>query len=87
MTDFSLEDFEFIKFLANSDFAILEKGMNEATKDRLISQIGPILRAYYYEKTSGNATEWIEIFKKHGISEDDGKAAVACARRLGIAIF
>jgi len=87
MTDFSLEDLEFIKILANSDSTILEKGMNKATKERLISQIGPILRAYYYENTSGSTTEWTDKFKKYGISEDEGKAAVACARRLGIAIF
>ena len=87
MADFSLEDLEFIKILANSDSTILEKGMNKATKERLVSQIGPILRAYYYENTSGNTTEWIEKFKKYGISEDDGKAAIACARRLGLPIF
>ena len=87
MIDFSLEDLEFIKILANSESTILEKGMNEATKERLTSQIGPILRAYYHENVSGTRTELIEKFKRYGISEDDGKAAVACARRLGIPIY
>ncbi|MDH3610414.1 MAG: hypothetical protein OEM79_01485 [Nitrosopumilus sp.] len=86
MTELSLEDIEFIKILANSDSTILEKGMNETTKDRLDSQIGVILREYYKENTRGQSSHWIEKFEKAGISEDDGKAAIACARRLGIDI-
>jgi hypothetical protein len=31
-------------------------------------------------------TGWTEKFLKAGITEDDGKAAIACARRLGIDI-
>jgi hypothetical protein len=86
MRNLSLEDIEFIKILANSDSTILEKGMNSATKDRLDSQIGVILRQYYKENTMGLSTGWIERFEKAGISEDDGKAAIACARRLGLDI-
>lgn len=87
MLDYSLEDMEFIKILANSDSAILEKGMNITTKERLNSQIGAILREYYWENTMGTKTGWSEEFKKFGILEDDGKAAIACARRLGVIIF
>ena len=86
MENLSLEDIEFIKILANSDSTILQKGMNIATKNRLDSQIGVILREYYAENTMGTSTKWIEKFEKAGISEDDGKAAIACARRLGIDI-
>jgi hypothetical protein len=31
-------------------------------------------------------TMWTEKFLKAGITEDDGKSAIACARRLGIDI-
>ena len=86
MRNLTLEDIEFIKILANSDSTILQKGMNSATKDRLDSQIGVILRQYYKENTMGLSTGWIERFEKAGISEDDGKAAIACARRLGLDI-
>ena len=86
MKDLSLEDIEFIKILANSDSTILEKGMNSSTKDRLDSQIGMILREYYKENTMRLPRCWIEKFEKAGISEDDGKAAIACARRLGLDI-
>jgi hypothetical protein len=86
MTELSLEDIEFIKILADSDFTILQQGMNEATRHRLDSQIGIILREYYKENTMNTKTGWIEKFEKAGITEDDGKSAIACARRLGIDI-
>jgi hypothetical protein len=86
MENLSLEIIEFIKILANSDSTILQKGMNSVIKDRLDSQIGVILREYYKENTMGTSKIWTEKFEKAGISEDDGKAAIACARRLGIDI-
>ncbi|MCH7966429.1 MAG: hypothetical protein IIB02_03275 [Thaumarchaeota archaeon] len=86
MTELSLEDIEFIKILAISDATILQVGMNDTTKQRLDEQIGVILREYYHENTRGTNTDWTKKFLKAGISEDDGKAAIACARRLGIDI-
>jgi len=87
MADLSLENIEFIKILANSDSLILEKSMDTATTDRFHSQIGVILREYYKENTLGKSTGWIKKFENAGISEDDGKAAIACARRLGLEIY
>ena len=81
-----MEDVEFIKILANSDSTILQKGMNSATKEHLDSKVGVILREYYKENTMNLSNEWIKKFQKAGISEDDGKAAISCARRLGIEI-
>ena len=86
MTELSLEDIEFIKILATSDATILQAGMNEATRQRLDEQVGVILREYYRENTMGTQTVWTEKLLKVGISEDDGKSAIACARRLGIDI-
>ena len=86
MTGLSLEDIEFIKILATSDSTILQAGMNEATRKRLDEQVGVILREYYRENTMGTQTGWTEKLLKVGISEDDGKSAIACARRLGIDI-
>ena len=87
MVNLSLENIEFIKILANSDSSILQKSMDTATKDRFHSQIGVILQEYYKENTMGKPTGWIEKFENVGISEDDGKAAIACARRLGLDIY
>ena len=86
MTELSLEDIEFIKILATSDATILQAGMNEATKTRLDEQIGPILREYYHENTRFTGNNRTEQFERAGITEDDGKSAIACARRLGIDI-
>ncbi len=86
MADLSLQDIEFIKILATSDATILQVGMNDATRHRLDEQIGVILREYYRENTMNTKTGWFQKFLKAGITEDDGKAAIACARRLGIDI-
>ncbi|MCH9658291.1 hypothetical protein K0U27_06285 [archaeon] len=86
MTELSLEDVEFIKILATSDATILQAGMNEPTRHKLNDQIGSILREYYHENTRGTKTGWTEKLQKVGIDEDAGKAAIACARRLGIDI-
>ena len=86
MTELSLEDIEFIKILANSDATILQMGMNDTTRNRLDMQIGVVLREYYRENTMHTDTNWSEKFLKAGISEDAGKSAIACARRLGIDI-
>lgn len=86
MTDLSLENIEFIKILASSDAAILQAGMNESTLHKLDGEIGTILREYYRENTMGTQTGWTEKLLAVGIDEDAGKAAIACARRLGIDI-
>ena len=86
MDDLTLEDIEFIKILANSESTLLQAGMNEATRCRLDTQIGKILRDYYKENTTDIKKEVTEKFEKLGITKDDGKAAIACARRLGIDI-
>ena len=86
MTDLSLEDIEFIKILANSDATILEAGMNDATRKRLDEQVGTILREAYRENTMNTGRFWTEKLQKAGLTEDDTKGAIACARRLGIDI-
>jgi len=86
MTELSLENIEFIKILATSDATILQAGMNDATRQKLDDEIGTILREYYRENTMGAATEWTQKLENVGIGEDAGKAAIACARRLGIDI-
>ncbi len=86
MTELSLENIEFIKILATSDATILQSGMNDATRQKLDDEIGTILREYYRENTMGAATEWTQKLEGVGIDEDAGKAAIACARRLGIDI-
>ena len=68
------------------DSTILQAGMNNATKKRLDDRVGMILREYYQENTQNTGTKMTEQLMKYGITEDDGKSAIACARRLGIDI-
>ena len=86
MMDLSLEDIEFLKIRATSDSTILQAGMNDATRKRLDDRVGMILREYYQENTQNAGTKLTEQLMKYGITEDDGKSAIACARRLGIDI-
>ena len=86
MKELALEDIEFIKILANSDATILEAGMNDATRKRLDERVGAILREAYRENTMNTGLFWTEKLQKAGITEDDAKGAIACARRLGIDI-
>ena len=86
MSELSLEDVEFIKILAASDATILQKNMNDATREKLDGRIGTILREYYRENTQGTESLWTQKLESAGIDEDSGKAAIACARRLGIEI-
>ena len=86
MAKLSLEDIEFVKILATSDATILELGMNDTTRKRLDEQLGVILRQYYQENTTNSEKIWTIEFEKNGINEDQGKAAIACARRLGLDI-
>ena len=44
------------------------------------------IRDSYHENTTFSGTKRIKEFEKAGITEDHGKAAIACARRLGIEI-
>lgn len=55
-------------------------------RHEITHKIAQTLREYYWENTRGNNTDWTGKFERAGISEDDGKTAIACARRLGIEI-
>jgi len=55
-------------------------------RHEITHKIAQMLREYYWENTRGYKTGWTGKFTKAGISEDDGKAAIACARRLEIEI-
>lgn len=87
MSHISLEDIEFIKILANSDSFILQKTTVLANIEDLEAKIGDILRNYYREKTMGENNGFAKKLESFGITEDEGKAAIACARRIGIKIF
>lgn len=83
--NYSLKDIESIKILANGNSTSLEKENGNFFNPN--SKIYLILREYYKENTLGIKTGWIEEFEKLGITADDGKAAIAYARRLGVEFY
>jgi hypothetical protein len=58
----------------------------DAARHQITHEIAQILREYYWENTRGHGTGWSKRFADAGITEDDGKTAIACARRLGLDI-
>jgi len=68
------------------EFSNLETLEISKIRHEITHEIAQMLCEYYWENTRGHKTDWTSKFTKAGISEDDGKAAIACARRLGIDI-
>ena len=75
-----------IKMLANSEPTKIETWFEGKEKESIFSELTVILQEYYRENTQQIAVGWTEEFENQGINEDDGKAAIACARRLGMII-
>ena len=86
MVKLTLEHIELIKILANSDSIFLQNEMNDNIKKNIDECLGDVLRQYYHENTRMEKYEWSREFENAGISIEDGKAAIATARRLGIDI-
>ena len=81
------EDIETIKILANSDSSEIELWLKNKDREMLFSHISLILQEYYKEHTQQIIVGWEKEFANAGLTEDDGKSAIACARRLGMNIF
>ncbi len=83
MTGLSPGEIQSIKALAACDAASLQTGIDGTAKKLLDAQMVAILRGYHRENTMNLQGDWTARFEKAGITQDDGKAAIACARRLG----
>lgn len=68
------------------EFAWLESAELPKIRHEIRHKISDILRQYYIENTQNAKKLWTEKFTNAGITEDEGKSAIACARRLGIDI-
>jgi uncharacterized protein YdcH (DUF465 family) len=90
MNDFDeidADEAEIVRIMSNlPEFNQIENQDLKKIRYEIKHKIVPILREYYLENTRGHKTEWISRFRDAGISDDDGKSAVACARRLGMEI-
>lgn len=80
------DEAEIVRIMSNlPEFSWLN-GAEPAKIRHEISTIANVLREYYFENTRGTNTGWTGKFRDAGITEDDGKAAISCARRLGMNI-
>ncbi|MEM4377916.1 MAG: hypothetical protein QXX85_02905 [Candidatus Nitrosotenuis sp.] len=68
------------------EFNHLENQDWKKTRYEIEHKVVPVLREYYLENTRGHETKWISRFRDAGISDDDGKTAIVCARRLDMEI-
>lgn len=68
------------------EFAWLETAEIAKIKHEIRHKIAKTLQQYYLENTRMIQSGWSAKFSQVGITEDDGKSIISCARRLGIEI-
>lgn len=87
MSEIDADEAEIIRIISNlPEFSWLATADLDKIRHEIKGKITKILRSYYMENTQGAKTEWTKKFASAGISKDDGKTMIACARRLGIEI-
>jgi hypothetical protein len=89
MTDSEIgaDEAEIVRIMSKMpEFMHLDTLGPDKIRHEIRHKIAQILREYYWENTRGYKTDWTGKFTKSGISEGDGKASIACARRLEINI-
>lgn len=68
------------------EFTWLETAEIAKIRHEIRHKIAKTLQQYYWENTRMIQGDWSTKFSQAGITEDDGKSAISCARRLGIEI-
>lgn len=68
------------------EFTWLESAEITKVRHEIRHKIAKILQQYYLENIRMNPGNWSAKFNQAGITKDDGKSAISCARRLGIEI-
>ena len=87
MSEIDADEAEIIRIVSNlPEFSWLATAEIGRIRGEIRGKIAKILRQYYLENTANAKKDWTAKFAIHGISEDDGKTMIACARRLGIEI-
>lgn len=87
--DFRLEpdEAEIAKIMSKlPEFAWLNEAEPAKIRHEINNSISDALREYYFENTRMTDAKWTAKFREANITEDDGKTAISCARRLGIDI-
>lgn len=81
------DEAEIVKIMSNlPEFSWLNTADPAKIRHEINNAISNVLREYYLENTRMTDTRWTVKFRQANITEDDGKTAISCARRLGIDI-
>ncbi|HEX9844960.1 MAG TPA: hypothetical protein VGA92_00685 [Candidatus Nitrosotenuis sp.] len=87
ISNINADEAEIVRIISRlPEFAWLESADLSKIRSEIRHEIAKILGEYFAEKTRNTKPNWTIKFKEAGISEDDGKTAISCARRLGIEI-
>lgn len=86
-SDIDADEAEIVRIMSRlPEFSWLDTTDIRKIRHEIKHKIASILREYLKENTQGAKSKWTNKFDEAGISEDDGKTAVSCARRLGLEI-
>lgn len=86
-TNLEPDEAEIVKIMSKlPEFSHLSKTDPAKIRHEIGTAVANALREYYFENTRMTGTKWTVKLREANITEDDGKAAIACARRLGIDI-
>lgn len=87
ISDIDGDEAEIVRIMSRlPEFAWLETADLAKIRHEIRNKIAKVLGKYFLENTRRIKPKWTIKFNEAGISEDDGKTAISCARRLGIEI-
>lgn len=85
ISDILADEAEIVRIMSRlPEFSWLEAASLDKIRHEINHGIKDALHKYFKENTMNAKPDWILKFKAAGISEDEGKTAISCARRLGI---
>ncbi|WP_268542747.1 hypothetical protein [Candidatus Nitrosotenuis cloacae] len=85
--EINIEEAELVHIMSRlPEFSGLDGAEIDKIRHEISHGIADVLTKYYIENTRGQKAGWTAKFEQAGISEDDAKSAISCARRLGIEI-
>lgn len=87
MSEIDADEAEIARIISQvPEFSWLATADFDKIRREIKGKISKVLREYYMENTRHTKGDWTAKFSQAGITEDDGKTMIACARRLGIEI-
>jgi hypothetical protein len=87
MSEIDADEAEIARIISNlPEFSWLATAEITKVRHEIRHKIAKVLQEYYLENTCEKKGGWTAKFEKAGITKDDGKSMIACARRIGLEI-